>query len=268
MEETRENHAALFKNNAPNGSQWRIVMGAQKSSQTKGDMQRWPDWISITGLTKFAATRNVFSQAKTCDAIGFASNAKGEIQMTKNKSVLGIYTSRSAVETGITYLRDAGFASTDVSILLPENLGPRELATEKGTKAPEGTAAGAGSGAVIGGALGWLAGIGALAIPGIGPFLAAGPIMATLAGIGVGGAIGGFTGALVGLGIPEYEAKRYEGRLVKGGILASVHCDTSEEIDRAKEVLKRTGAEDVSSTSESSARAKTEDISTARRVGR
>ena len=182
--------------------------------------------------------------------------------MAKNKSVFGIYTSRSAVESALTHLRDAGFASADVSLLLPENLGPKELATEKATKAPEGTVAGASSGAVIGGALGWLAGIGALAIPGLGPFIAAGPIMAALAGIGVGGAVGGFTGALVGLGIPEYEAKRYEGRLQKGGTLVSVHCDTSEEIDRAKDVLKRTGAEDVSSTSESSV------SSEATRVGR
>ena len=165
------------------------------------------------------------------------------------------------MEAGITNLREAGFASTDISILLPENLGPRELATDKATKAPEGTAAGAGTGAVVGGALGWLAGIGALAIPGIGPFIAAGPIMAALAGIGVGGAVGGFAGALVGLGIPEYEAKRYEGRLQKGGILTSVHCDTSEEIDRAKEVLKHTGAQDISTTSESSVSSKTQDIS-------
>jgi hypothetical protein len=107
---------------------------------------------------------------------------------------------------------------------------------------------------VIGGALGWLAGIGVLAIPGLGPFIAAGPIMATLAGVGVGGAVGGFTGALVGSGIPEYEAKRYEGRLQKGGILISVHCDTSQEIERAKTVLRRTAAEDVSTTSESSAK--------------
>jgi hypothetical protein len=188
--------------------------------------------------------------------------------MAKNKSVLGIYTSRSAVESAITYLREAGFASTDISILLPENLGSKELTTEKATKAPEGTTAGATSGAVIGGALGWLVGIGALAIPGLGPFIAAGPIMAALAGIGVGGAVGGFTGALVGLGIPEYEAKRYEGRLQKGGILTSVHCDTSEEIDRAKEVLKRTGAEDISTTSESSVSRKVEDISEAKRAGR
>lgn len=174
--------------------------------------------------------------------------------MAKNKSVFGIYISRSAVESAITHFREAGFASTDVSVLLPENLGSKELGTHKATKAPKGTAAGATSGAVIGGALGWLVGMGALAIPGLGPFIAAGPIMAALAGVGVGGAVGGFTGALIGLGVPEYEAKRYEGRLQKGGILLSVHCDTSEEIDRAKEVLKRTGAEDISTTSESEAK--------------
>jgi hypothetical protein len=178
--------------------------------------------------------------------------------MAKNKSVLGIYTSRSAVEAGIADLREAGFASSDVSVLLPENLGPRQLGTEKATKAPEGTAAGVSSGAVIGGALGWLLGIGALAIPGLGPFIAAGPIMAALAGVGVGGAVGGFTGALIGMGIPEYEAKRYEGRLKTGGILTSIHCDTAEEIDRAKGILKRTGAEDISTSTESSEGAKTD----------
>jgi len=172
--------------------------------------------------------------------------------MAKNKSVLGIYASRSAVESAITHLREAGFASTDVSVLLPENLGAKELTTEKSSKAPEGTTAGSTSGAVVGGALGWLVGVGALAIPGLGPFIAAGPIMAALAGLGVGGAVGGFTGALIGLGIPEYEAKRYEGSLQKGGILTSVHCETSAEIDRAKDVLKRTGAEDISTSTESS----------------
>ena len=129
---------------------------------------------------------------------------------------------------------------------------PKEMGTEKATKAPEGTAAGVATGGVIGGTLGVLLGVGLLAIPGLGPFIAAGPIMAGLAGLGVGGAVGGFTGALIGMGIPEFEAKRYEGRLQKGGILLSVHCDTSGEIMRAKEVLKATGAEDVSSTSEAS----------------
>jgi hypothetical protein len=173
--------------------------------------------------------------------------------MAKNKSVFGIYSSRSGVENAVTALRDAGFQQSDVSVLLPENLGNREIATEKNTKAPEGATAGAGSGAVIGGTLGWLVGIGALAIPGLGPFIAAGPIMAALAGAGVGGAVGGVTGALVGMGIPEFEAKRYEGRLQKGGILVSVHCDTSEEVKRAKDILQRTGAEDISSAGEASA---------------
>src|ERR1700681_4111600 len=172
--------------------------------------------------------------------------------MGKNKSVFEFYSSRSGVENAVIALKDAGFPHSDVSVLLPENLGSKEIATEKNTKAPEGATTGAGSGAVIGGTLGWLVGIGALAIPGLGPFIAAGPIMAALAGMGVGGAVGGVTGALVGMGIPEFEAKRYEGRLQKGGILMSIHCDTSEEIDEAKEILKRTGAEDVTSTGEAS----------------
>jgi hypothetical protein len=185
--------------------------------------------------------------------------------MVKNKSVFGIYSSRSAVENAVTALRDAGFQQSDVSVLLPENLGNREIATQKNTKAPEGATAGAGSGAVIGGTLGWLVGIGALAIPGLGPFIAAGPIMAALAGAGVGGAVGGVTGALVGMGIPEYEAKRYEGRLQKGGILVSVHCDTSEEVKRAKDILQRTGAEDISTAGEASADVK--DVPSTRKAG-
>jgi hypothetical protein len=133
-----------------------------------------------------------------------------------------------------------------------ERFGQKDIGTVKSTKAPEGATTGAGAGAVIGGTLGLLAGIGALAIPGVGPLIAAGPIMAALAGIGVGGAVGGFTGALIGMGIPEYEAKKYEGRLQKGAILFSVHCDTSEQIKRAKEIVERTGAEDISSTGETS----------------
>jgi hypothetical protein len=174
--------------------------------------------------------------------------------MSQNKktSVLGIYTSRVSVENATDALVRSGFSASDVSVLLPENLGPKSIGTEKATKAPEGAATGATTGAVLGGGLGLLAGIGALAIPGLGPFMAAGPIMAALAGMGVGGTVGGFTGALVGLGIPEYEAKRYEGRLQKGGILLSVHCDTSDEIKRAKDLMKSTGAEDISSSGESS----------------
>src|SRR5246500_1490265 len=173
--------------------------------------------------------------------------------MTEKKTaVFGIYSSRETAERAADAIVKAGFSPADISVLLPENLGNRSIGTEKSTKAPEGATAGGGTGAVLGGTLGLLAGIGALAIPGVGPLIAAGPIMATLAGIGVGGAIGGITGALIGMGIPEFEAKRYEGRLQKGGILLSVHCDTSEEIKRAKAVMERTGAEAISSTGESS----------------
>src|ERR1700690_881236 len=170
----------------------------------------------------------------------------------KKTAVFGIYSTLSSADNATDSLIRSGFLAADISALLPENLGSRQIGTEKATKAPEGAAAGAGSGAVLGGALGLLAGIGALAIPGVGPLIAAGPIMAALAGIGVGGAVGGFTGALIGLGIPEYEAKRYEGRIQKGGILLSVHCDTSDEVKRAKEIMKSTGGEDISSTGESS----------------
>jgi hypothetical protein len=171
----------------------------------------------------------------------------------KKAAVFGIYSTRSAVENGVSSLLNAGFTYADVSILLPESLsGTKDMGTEKATKAPEGTAVGVTAGGVIGGTLGLLAGIGALAIPGVGPLIAAGPIVAALAGLGVGGTVGGLTGALIGLGMPEFEAKRYEGRMNKGGILLSVHCDTSEEIKRAKQVLEATRAEDVSSTGESS----------------
>lgn len=170
----------------------------------------------------------------------------------KKTSVFAIYTERASAEQGVRGLMNAGFDAPDISVLLPENLGTHEIGTEKATKAPEGATAGAGAGAVLGGALGMLAGIGALAIPGVGPLIAAGPIMATLAGMGAGGAVGGFAGALIGAGIPEYEAKRYEGMLQKGGILVSVHCATSEAIDRAKHAFKATGGQDISSTGESS----------------
>ncbi len=166
------------------------------------------------------------------------------------KSVWGIYPTRLALEGAIDRLRENGFLSSDISVLLPENLGPKDLVTEKSTKAPEGATTGAGSGVLIGGALGWLAGIGALALPGLGPFIAAGPLMASLAGLGVGGVIGGITGALIGAGIPEYEAKRYEGRLMKGSILVSVHCDKPEEIEHAKDIMERTGGDDISVSDE------------------
>ncbi|HVR27234.1 MAG TPA: quinol:electron acceptor oxidoreductase subunit ActD [Candidatus Polarisedimenticolia bacterium] len=171
----------------------------------------------------------------------------------KNTAVFGIYPDYADVENGVDALKAAGFRNTDISVLFPENVGTKDFAHKKETKAPEGTAAGATTGAVIGGGLGWLAGIGALAIPGLGPFIAAGPIMAALAGVGVGGAVGGITGALIGMGIPEYEAKRYEGRVKDGGILLSVHSDNSEWTKRAKEILERTGAQDISSSGEASA---------------
>jgi hypothetical protein len=170
----------------------------------------------------------------------------------KKTAVFGIYTTRNGAEQAADALVSAGFSAGDISVLLPENLGTREIGTEKSSKAPEGATAGAGTGALLGGALGLLVGIGALAIPGVGPLIAAGPIMATLAGMGVGGTVGGLTGALVGLGIPEFEAKRYEGILQKGGILLSVHCSTSDEVTRSKQILKGTGGEDVSSTGEAS----------------
>jgi hypothetical protein len=171
----------------------------------------------------------------------------------KNTAAFGIYRDQASLERGVDALRASNFRAEDISVLFPENVGTKDFAHEKGTKAPEGAATGAGTGAAVGGVLGWLAGIGAIAIPGVGPFIAAGPIMAALAGAGAGGAVGGLTGALVGMGIPEYEAKRYEGRIKEGGFLISVHCDNSEWTSKAKRILEETGAQDVSSTGEASA---------------
>ena len=168
----------------------------------------------------------------------------------KNTAAFAIFPSRSAAEVAVDRLVGAGFSNSDVSVLMSDKDSSREFATEKNTKAPEGTATGGIVGGLTGGTLGLLAGIGALAIPGVGPLIAAGPIMATLAGLGVGGAVGGLVGALAGMGIPEYEAKRYEGRVNDGGILVSVHCDTSEEISRAKDILKDAGGEDIASAGE------------------
>jgi hypothetical protein len=170
----------------------------------------------------------------------------------KNTAAFGIFATRTDVERAVDALRAEGFRNTDISVLYPLNQGTKDFAHEQASKAPEGATTGAVTGAVLGGALGWLAGIGSLAIPGLGPFIAAGPIMAALAGAGAGGAVGGVTGALVGMGIPEYEAKRYEGRVKDGGILLSVHCDNSEWTQRAKEILENMGATDVSSTGEAS----------------
>ncbi len=174
--------------------------------------------------------------------------------MTKDVVAFGIYPDRVTLEAGIDALRAAGFRSSDVSAVLPErDKTTKDLAHEINTKAPEGAAAGAGTGAAIGGVLGWLIGIGALAIPGVGPLVAAGPIVAALAGAGAVGATGGLIGGLVGAGLPEIEAKRYAGRIREGGYLCSVHCDDREWARRAKEIMETTGAKDVVSTAEAAA---------------
>jgi len=170
--------------------------------------------------------------------------------MAKSKSVFGIYSSRSNAESSISAFRDAGFSNADISVLVPETAS--QPSTEASTKAPEGAAVGLGSGAAVGGTLGWLVGVGALAIPGIGPVIAAGPIVTTLAGIGVGCAFGGFAGSLVGVGISEDAAKRYEGQLLKGGTFIAVHCESSEEVARAKEIMERAKAGDIGVSDETS----------------
>jgi hypothetical protein len=167
-----------------------------------------------------------------------------------DKAALCLTTSREQAATIVNDLKVAGFSNDDISALFPDTTGSRDLAHTAATKAPEGTAVGASAGTVLGGALGWLVGIGALAIPGVGPFIAAGPIMAALGGAAVGGATGGFTGALVGYGIPEYEAKQYEGKLRKGNILLSVHTDNGDQLSRAKDIFKTRGATDIASTGE------------------
>jgi hypothetical protein len=169
-----------------------------------------------------------------------------------DKAVFGIAKTESQAVTIVDNLRAAGFSENDISVLFPDKQGTKDFAHEQHTKAPEGATAGAGGGAILGGALGWMVGIGALAIPGLGPFIAAGPIMAALAGAAGGAAVGGVTGALIGMGMPEYEAKRYESKVKDGNILMSVHTDDSKERDRAKEIFKRGGAEDISYTGEAS----------------
>src|ERR1700759_1145063 len=168
----------------------------------------------------------------------------------KNTAAFGIYPSNSAAETAVDQLVAAGFSNQDVSVLMADRKGSKDFAAEKNTKAPEGALTGVGVGGTVGGTLGLLAGIGVLAIPGVGPLIAAGPIMGALAGLGVGGTVGGVVGALIGMGIPEYEAKRFEGAVKDGGTLLSVHCETSEEVSRAKDALKSTGAKDIASSGE------------------
>jgi len=173
--------------------------------------------------------------------------------MAKNIAVYGIYPTRPRIEEAVDALKDAGFRNTDISVLFSEGGGTKEFAVEKETKAPEGAATGGVTGAAIGGALGWLVGIGSLAIPGLGPFIAAGPIVAALAGAGAGGTVGWLAGVLIGMGIPEYEANRYEGRIKAGGILLSVHADDADWKNKGKEILKRTGAEDIGTKGEAGA---------------
>ena len=175
-----------------------------------------------------------------------------------DKAVFGIAQTEAQAVTIADNLKAAGFTENDVSVLFPDKQGTKDFAHEQHTKAPEGATAGAGGGAILGGALGWIVGIGALAIPGLGPFIAAGPIMAALAGAAGGAAVGGLTGALIGMGIPEYEAKRYEGKVKDGNILMSVHTTDGAERDRAKEIFQTAGAEDISYTGESAAPAREE----------
>ena len=166
------------------------------------------------------------------------------------KSVIAIVPTHQQAEAIVDQLRAAGFSGSDISALFPDKRSGKDFAHEKNTKAPEGAMTGASTGGLLGGALGWLVGIGALAIPGVGPFIAAGPIMAALGGAAIGGTVGGITGALIGLGIPEYEAKRYEGMIRDGNILISVHTDKSDQIARVKEIFKQGGAKDISYTGE------------------
>jgi hypothetical protein len=167
-----------------------------------------------------------------------------------SKAVFGLVDSEVQAERIVDSFKAAGFSNNDISVLFPDKSGTRDFAHEQHTKAPEGAATGAGTGGVLGGALGWLVGIGALAIPGVGPFIAAGPIMAALAGASVGAAVGGLSGALIGLGIPEYEAKQYEGKIKQGNMLISVHSENSDEVKRAKDIFERAGAHDISYTEE------------------
>src|SRR6187200_2279291 len=172
--------------------------------------------------------------------------------MASNKAVIGLVSSETQADNIVGQLQRAGFSTNDISALFPDKRGTRDFAHEKNTKAPEGAVAGAGAGGAIGGTLGLLAGIGALAIPGLGPFIAAGPLMAALSGAAAGAAIGGIAGALIGMGIPEIEAKRYEGKIKGGNLLISVHTESAEERKRAEEIFKMAKAEDICTTSEAS----------------
>lgn len=189
------------------------------------------------------------------------------------KAIFGLATNEEQARRIVDRLLSSGFSNDDISILYPDrnknnirtnakgnveyedssaerNVKKGNITTEKHTKAPEGGVTGATTGGILGGSLGLLAGIGALAIPGIGPFIAAGPIMAALSGSAVGGSVGLLIGALIGSGIPEYEAKKYEAGLKEGNILISVHTDNDEELKNANDIMKNEGAKDISSSSE------------------
>jgi len=168
------------------------------------------------------------------------------------KSVFCIATSREQADQIVERLKFARFSNNAISVLFPDKDTTHDFAHEKQTKAPEGAATGAGTGGVLGGALGWVAGIGALAIPGVGPFIAAGPIMAALSGAAIGATVGGLAGGLIGMGIPELEAKRYEGKIREGNILLSVHAENSDEISRAKDIFEKAGAQDICTSGEAS----------------
>ena len=168
-------------------------------------------------------------------------------------SVFGIVNSHSQAEQVVERLQGSGFPASEISVLLPDTEGKHDIGHVKATKAPEGATTGAATGGATGGVLGLLAGIGALAIPGIGPFIAAGPIMAALSGAAIGAGTGGLVGGLIGMGIPEIEAKRYEGKLKSGNYLIAVHADDGDQKDRAKEIFKNAGAEDISTSSMSKA---------------
>jgi hypothetical protein len=168
------------------------------------------------------------------------------------KSVFCIATTRPQADQIVDQLKAANFANNDISVLFPDKGTTHDFAHEKHTKAPEGAVTGAGTGGLIGGALGWVAGIGALAIPGVGPFIAAGPIMAALSGAAIGAAAGGIAGGLIGLGIPELEAKRYEGKIRKGNLLISVHTENSADITKARDIFTKAGAQDICTTGEAS----------------
>jgi hypothetical protein len=200
----------------------------------------------------------MFHDAQKCgncihgDSLPFTQSVSKDSDVaTKPKSLFAILSTPEQAERVVNSLIEDGFRSRDVSVLMPDQQSTREFAHHKETKAPEGATAGATAGGVVGGTLGVLIALGALAIPGVGPLLAAGPIVAGLAGVGAGGAVGGLIGALVGMGIPEYEARRYEGRVKDGGILISVHCETPGEILRAREILAGAGATDIASSTES-----------------